>query len=411
MTRRMSSRVLRRRTAFRGLLAGCVAACAASFVALPAHAAAPNGAITQPAADGGTFTSEPASFSGYFSYPVQNQAGVIDEIRLAVSSPDNHPVPAPADFTYGNPQPNQQFTWVAGPFTYNGTYTLVATGTGHDTPPDGSGRQTTTVSRSFVVSIPPNTPSGLSAESDSGNRTIKLSWTPNTEPDIYAYAVLRKNPSAKTYGWVGGTRSTSFTDTNVASQPAGSYGYEIVAYRQPGDGSSNYLPSQPSPPAYASVSGTPVTTTTTSPPPSGKAAGAGSGNPLAPVPPGGKLAPPPPLPAAPRADAGDFGALLAQARASSTNTTEPDTYNPRLPFGPRSTSEVVNVPGSPNALASGAQLGADDGAQRRRLTFEYVAGGLLLFVLAMHALYLRRQLDQVLPLEAVEPGPPVAGEA
>jgi hypothetical protein len=95
---------------------------------------------------------------------------------------------------------------------------------------------------------------------------------------------------------------------------------------------------------------------------------------------------------------------LAQARASTvtTPTTEPDTgFNPKLPFGPRTSQQLVNVPGA-SQLAGGANLGGDQ-AERRQHTFEYIAGALVLLMLAMHALFLRTQVARAALLDTLEP--------
>jgi hypothetical protein len=148
------------------------------------------------------------------------------------------------------------------------------------------------------------------------------------------------------------------------------------------------------------VSGSPVTTTTTTPTtqPGGGKPGA---TPTTVSGPGASLAPAPALPPPLPADAGNFRSLVNQAHASSVTTEPPDPgFNPRLPFAPQTTQQIVNVPDA-TQLASGATLGGD-GGERRRLTYEYLAGGLVLFMLAMHALYLKRQVEQAVALEPIE---------
>ena len=89
--------------------------------------------------------------------------------------------------------------------------------------------------------------------------------------------------------------------------------------------------------------------------------------------------------AAALADAGNFKALNNQAHASSVTTEPPDPgFKPAFALQAQTTQQVVNVPDA-TQLASGATLGGDSGEQRRRLTWEYLAGGLVLFMLAMHA--------------------------
>jgi hypothetical protein len=215
---------------------------------------------------------------------------------------------------------------------------------------------------------------------------------------------------------VGIPPATTWTDKSITSAPAGDYQYEIIAVRKTGDG-KGYLESAPSSSADAALTSPPPTT---APPPShtsgtggaSSASGTGSagsgtgdnGN----IVPGGRLAPAPPLPAPARADAGDFSQLLAQARAVTTVPAEPgegpDTgFSENLPFaaGSRATSQLVPVPGG-TQLAGGQTLGGEDGgSSNRRTTYEYLAGALVLLVLAMHATYLKRQAERFEALEAI----------
>lgn len=384
-----------------------VAALAASFVwALPAQALPPNGTIDQPSTDGMTFDTAPVGFAVHFDNPY----GVMDDISLTITPAGSSSPVKQIDYPNSCSCRSQQNTMVFTPLV-NGKYTLTAVGTGEDRPPDGSSRLPTTVTRTFFWSARPTSPSGVSATPDTSTRTVKVAWTANPEPDIYGYLIERKDPKASSYTQIAGVDGTvaSFTDKEVAQAPVGEYTYEVIAVRKSGNG-PGYLQSDASSPATAAVSGAPVTTTTT---PATTAPGGKGGGPSTPSTPstgggpggpGGKLAAAPALPTPLPADAGSFRSLVNQAHASSVTTEPPDPgFNPRLPFAPQTTQQIVNVPDA-TQLASGATLGGD-GSERRRLTYEYTAGGLVLFMLAMHALYLKRQVEQAAALEPIEVGP------
>lgn len=377
-----------------------LAAVAAAFTfALPAQALAPTGSIDNPPTDGLTFDTPPVGFSVHFTDPY----GVMDDISLTITLAGSSIPVSQVDRTNPCACQSQSATWTFTPVV-NGKYTLTAVGTGEDRPPDGSSRLSTTVTRMFYWSARPAAPSGVSATPDTSTRVVKVAWNANPEPDIFAYGIERKAPAAATYAQIGGVdgTTTSFTDAPVAQAPPGEYDYEVVAFRKSGNGQS-YLTSDPSRPAAAAVSGPPVTSTTTTltTAPGGGKSGATTPTSSAP---GSTLVPAPALPPPAPADAGNFRSLVNQAHASSVTTEPPDPgFNPRLPFAPQTSQQIVNVPDAAQ-LASGATLGGD-GGERRRLTYEYLAGGLVLFMLAMHALYLKRQVEQAAGLEPLDVSP------
>ncbi len=378
-----------------------LAAVAAAFTfALPALALPPNGSIDTPATDGMTFSTPPGvGFTVHFNDPY----GVMDDISLTITLAGSASPVSQIDYPNTCACQSQAATWTFTPVV-NGKYTLTAVGTGEDRPPDGSSRLSATVTRVFYWSARPTAPSGVSATPDSSTRVVRVAWTANPEPDILGYAIERKAPTAATYAYIGGVdgATTSFTDAQVAQAPPGEYDYEVIAVRKSGDGQKS-LTSDPSRPAAAAVSGPPVTTTT---PTATTTPGAGTPGATTPTSgaPGSTLAPAPALPPPAPADSGNFRSLVNQAHASSVTTEPPDPgFNPRLPFAPQTSQQIVNVPDAAQ-LASGATLGGD-GGERRRLTYEYLAGGLILFMLAMHALYLKRQVEQAAGLEPLDVSP------
>jgi hypothetical protein len=382
-----------------------------------AMAAAPSGTITSPAAKA-TVSSNPVDISGTFNIP----SGVMDDVQVSVTSTAGNRGTS-TDFP-GSGTSSQSFD-VQQMLAYNG----------HDVPPDGSGNQSSTVTETFSVAVPPAAPASVHATADNNAHSVAVSWKANTEPDLTGYVVSRKDPGSSGFQPLSNAdrTTTTYTDSSAASGPSGTYSYEVEAYRPGGDGKTP-LKSPASAPASAQVvsngsgtgsggSGTGSGTGSGSGSGSGgSGAGSGSGGtgsaspgtttkPPPPPPPGGKLAPAPPLPAPARADAGDYNSLLAQARAeaTTTSTSEPDPgFNQRLPFQPRTGRELVTVPGGARVLAGGTNLGGDSG-ESQRVAYEYGAGALLLVVLAMHAFYLKRQADRAVALETVVPlAPPQA---
>jgi hypothetical protein len=297
--------------------------------------------------------------------------------------------------------------WNYGPdVPYNGHYTVTVTAsTDMGT---GTAQQQVTANEPFVVNVPPTTPADVTAAPDPKQRVTDLRWSPNPEPDLIGYEVLRAGPSASDPGHVVGgvyTPATSYVDNQVATQPAGTYRYEVVAVRQNGAGNGVVL-SGPSPETEVAfstppkVSAPPTTTTpapgtSTSPKSAGTHGGsAGSAQPasgprsrivLAPV----------------QSSLPDYQALLNQARATTVTVPPPDPgFSSRLPYQPQVNSKAITLPAIDSPAVLGAPEGGSSGARR---TAEFVAAALLLAVLAMFALVLKRSAEQSLALEAVSP--------
>jgi hypothetical protein len=84
---------------------------------------------------------------------------------------------------------------------------------------------------------PPSTPVGL--QGTSVQRTIHLSWTPNSEPDLAGYSVYSStdpgDPSSYELTGIVPAGSSSFADTR---EPGHEYGYKVTAV----DASDNASP-------------------------------------------------------------------------------------------------------------------------------------------------------------------------
>jgi hypothetical protein len=202
----------------------------------------------------------------------------------------------------------------------------------------------------------------------------------------------------------------AYTDSEVAKEPQGIYKYELVAVRANGTGGAHPDVSLPASAPSAAQFGTP-------PPPitpvvnsqaGGSGAGSnnagsgstGSGNGSTPssgsgggnVPQSNLVLP------GVGSGLGSYQGLLGQAQQATATTLPPDVYSPNLPYQAQSGSKPITLPGD---LGAGP-LGTGSGTSTR--TIEYVAGALLLVVLAGFGLVLRRAAEQgSVPLEAVAP--------
>lgn len=83
--------------------------------------------------------------------------------------------------------------------------------------------------------FPPAVPQGLVAVADAGSGAIDLSWSPNTESDLAAYHLYRRDKQ----GGLPAQRisslsvETSFRDTGV--EPGHTYAYSLSALDQSGN--------------------------------------------------------------------------------------------------------------------------------------------------------------------------------
>ncbi|GAC1318373.1 MAG: hypothetical protein NVSMB12_17160 [Acidimicrobiales bacterium] len=391
-----------------------LAGVAAGMVGVVAFGAGPVAAdtpatvsFTSPATDGITMTA-PATLSG----TVEQPQGVVDAIDVTVRWTDTvnrPPAPHPAQETNISPATkNATASWSFTPApAANGRYTVTVVATTHT---GTSAPAQATAARSFVLDVPPAIPANVAVTTDAAQRTAHLTWSANPEPDMVGYAVYRAGPGAADQAKpIAGVMvpKTDFTDTSVASQPAGTYRYSVAAVRQSGDGSKADFSA-----ASGEVSATFTTppkaqpAPTTSAPPPAAAGSGGSGGTVAnpptsahpvagPTVPAYTLAPPS------RATLSDYQSLVNQAQASTATTEPPDPgFASKLPYQPKISQKVVQIPGA--ALESGT-LGAADTSQGVRRTAEFVAAALVLAVLALFGWVLKRAADQPGLLEALAP--------
>jgi hypothetical protein len=360
--------------------------------------------FTNPASDGSTISAGPVVLSGVINRP----GGNIDQIKLIVRWTDTATgrpkIDHPDQVTTITPPTTSSYSW-SDPVTAsaNGGYRIFVTATTDDGSGPNAAKETTISSQGFVLDIPPVAPANLADTVQASARTVSLTWNANPEQDLLGYDVFRGGPTSKDqYKFLNGVLApgTGYVDKDVSTQPAGTYRYVIVAVRPSGAGGSHLDYSPLSTESDAAFTTPPVTT----PPPSstsgqtgggtagtgtGTAAhgGTGAGRGTAPVvilPPGNGLS--------------NYNSVVGQALATTATTQPPDPgFQNHLPYQPSTSHQVVTLPddGSVTTPSGG-------GGSNSHRTMEYIAGALLLAVLAMFALLLKRVADQDPALEAVD---------
>lgn len=367
--------------------------------------------FTAPATDGMTMTS-PAALSGAVDQP----QGVVDQIDVTVRWTDTvnrPPAPHPTQQTSITPPTraaNASWSFTPQPAA-NGRYTVTVVATTHTST---SPQSQTTAGRSFVLDVNPAVPANVAVTADAAQRTARVTWAPNPEPDLVGYEVLRAGPgpadSAKIIAGVEAP-ATDYTDTSVATQPAGTYRYSVVAVRQSGDGTkadfsapSGEVTTTFSTPPKSQAPPPPATQAPAKPAPTASTAG-GPSTPARP----GASGPGVVLAAPGRTGLPDYQNLLNQAQASTVTTEPPDPgFGSKLPYQAKTTHKVLQIPGA--TLESGS-LGGADSSEGVRRTAEFVAGALVLAVLALFGWVLKRAAEQPTPLEALAPAADEAAAA
>ena len=362
--------------------------------------AAPTLTFTSPSGDGVTISSSPVVLSGTVTRPGGNVDSVevlvewIDKAagRPKIAHPDQREVVAPAI-------PTSSYSW-SFPLapTANGQYRVIVTATTDDATPQKQ-QQQNIASSTFFLDVPPATPANFTETTQKAQRTAALAWTANQEPDLIGYVLFRGGPNSNDpVKYLNGVYApaTSYTDSTLSSQPAGTYRYVILAVR-PGAQGGTYLDySQASGEANAVLAGPPV-----SPSPTTVAPGSSSSG-IAPV--GSSAAARAgAIGAAPVLPGGDplsaYQGLVNQAQATTATTQPPDPgFSNKLPYQPKTTQQPVTSPGDGAALGAPDSSGGGGGGTQQ--TVEYVAAALILAVVAMFGMLLKRAADQAPALEA-----------
>ncbi|HZT64921.1 MAG TPA: fibronectin type III domain-containing protein [Acidimicrobiales bacterium] len=398
----------------RRLAAAALGAAGAATVLLGcagvALAGSPSISIGSPA-DGSTVTTSTFDVSGTVS-PSSNGGSITGPLQVTVTNLAGHPgytTSQPDGWCSGSPC---SFSVPVSGLAWNGAYSVAVSATETDPTIDTSGSNThpVTVTSSFSLSAPPATPRNFGAVLASDAKSITLSWSPNSEPDLIGYQISR-SPSS-TGSWPAAVTGTRFVDDSV--QPGITYTYSLQAVRQGADSSSA--------PAYSPSASASATTPPPPAPPassSGTGAGTGSGSTsgASTAAPGGSTTGPSAayFRSQPRGSAGStqdqaasslsaFQALLTRTRA---DTSAPALPAPQLPALPE---DGVGQPGSDNPTVSPFSQGTGTGGDSARsalVTYESGGGGpsrfqttaavamaALLVAIATHLIWLRRQINQ-----------------
>jgi len=253
----------------------------------------------------------------------------------------------------------------------------------------------------FSVAAPPKKPV-LDPPKVTDGRTVELTWSRNTEPDLLYYAVFRKDPAGTKFLQVGSkvsqpaTGNPTFTDTTTTFL-GGDFAYQVVAVRMGATGTAaSEVSSAPSASGAATVP-PPPTTTTVAPLPGTPGAG-----PTTTVKVG----------AANGVDLSGFlSSRAGQIAVPPITVPEPPDpgFQNTLPFGARPPGDDVEEgdaePVPPTVHRSTTSI-VTQGAGRPLVP---IAGGLVLLLLAMHLRLLNRRIKPVtdgdLPLDPVVPPP------
>jgi hypothetical protein len=314
---------------------------------------------------------------------------------------------------------------------YNGRYVVRVTGVNATSQGGfGSPSEPHQADRMVIVANPVSAPTGVQLSFSDAERQAVVSWHANPEPDVTSYTIQERfgDASWKNVGQAGG-KVTSFTRQLNAP---GTYHYQVAAFRSSGSGSDTFQSAWSGPAAeprqiVVEEPKRPETTTTTGPTDSGPGADPGSSSPGppgdpglpqpvmaagappangAPPPPGAN--PPPPAGLVTRIEAGAPGSvgfqktsnghLVSKLPGGAEPAPEPDTgFSQALPYkAPPAPVEGDKAEGIARVLVG---LPEAIGGDSRRELLVPLASGLLLFVFAMHALYLSRRSAPEAPLE------------
>ncbi len=286
--------------------------------------------------------------------------------------------------------------------------------------------------RNVTVSNPVSAPRDVRLGWVDNTRQATIRWQPNPEPDIASYVVQERLGDGpwKNVGQAGGKVTTFTRDLSAP----GTYRYQVAALRSAGSGTDTIQSAWAGPAAepkqvVVPEPKRPETTTTTTPPYSADGAGApgDSGPPADPAVPSPGAAPgaanDPATGSPPPGSAAGQGGLLSPIQPGSPGsvksggatvggtgpgrpaqpgqlpdepeTEEPDTgFSSELPYKQSGeTAEDGDVGRMLVALPEA--IGGDE----TRQVLVPLAAGLLLFVFAMHALYLARRAAPEAPLD------------
>ena len=257
----------------------------------------------------------------------------------------------------------EPFEWPVT-FPANGTYKAVVTVMYQEWPYQLNTPYKIEHEREFHVDAAPAAVTGLSVTPNNADRSIKVSWKPNAEPDLLLYVVQRSFNSKTAYADLGSIKAgepTSFVDKLTDNDPAGTYRYRVIAFRKDWTGEDvKFSPATTSKDAPikaqpASGSTTPVTGSNGIAASPGQPAGSSSGS--APV-----------VGSNGKVNIGKLNNLLSQPSLGADPTSpgprltpeaelpeeEDGAYSDRLPYGPD------GIPGTEDDGEGDMSLGVDE---------------------------------------------------
>lgn len=271
-------------------------------------------------------------------------------------------------------------------YVLNGTYQVTVSGTAYrDLTASRSPSQT--AATTIKVANPP-VPTKNVAAALQPDSTVKITWDPSPEPDVFAYAVFRsKNGQPTTeVDYCDVTAGSAHPCPSPLSRVDGASGggvfsYQVLAYRYGATYSGTDAVSAASTATKAvTVPGPPAPTTTIAPssPPATSATVALGG--------------------AARLPAATFPAV------SPTPGSPPIIGGSSAATLPADPPVQPPAPSDPAAVGKTASAPADNGSHHSVGSWGAVAAALLLVVLAMVGLWVRGQVKQAGILEPLEPG-------
>ncbi|MFN2608241.1 MAG: hypothetical protein ABR511_10195 [Acidimicrobiales bacterium] len=360
----------------RSAAAGAVLAAGAALLwplAGPASAADVPGVTVATAVSGGRATvSGSAQMANFLNQLTALHVGVTSHLHPATT--------ASCDGTGCGATLNRSstsYSFTTPDLAYNGPYDVTVTATGQtllDGPQDGSATGT------FGVEVPPAPPADVKATVNP-DRTVTVSWSRNTEPDLVGYQVQRRPVGGSSFTAVSGAiaqpasgTTLSYTDQSTAAA-GGTFEYVVLAVRPDASGHvSDRATARSARSAGASVS-----------PPDGPNPTSGLTTPAGPAPGVAGAAPGKGLASL------DLGSFLSKA----TSSAPPKVSLPTVPDNGFVSTLPLRVPGAADSTSGSndsAVVGVLRDASDRRALMVPVAAGLILCLAAFHLRWFNRRM-------------------
>lgn len=310
-------------------------------------------------------TGDP-SISGRASMP--GSLDRIGNVAVSLTSPITSDLPPPCDPCNSDHTYSEAFSWTPS-LARNGPYQLHVAASGSQFlfgVLDGEVASEKTAS--FQMEVKPAEPTGVRTAANP-DQSVRVTWDRNSEPDMIAYRVQRKDPGASAFHDVGGAVAqpaggSAVSTVDPGTGPGGgTFVYQVQAIRAGRSGDASTAIGSGFSSAQVVVAPSPV-----APPPGG-----------APVP-GAPSAAAPESPA-PLPNLSAFlsgGGSLPKAALPSMPALPDGTFEETLPFGARPADGL----GQNGAEAIGLNAGSSSNGGRAVLI--PVAGGLLLCLAAFH---------------------------